>query len=100
MPTLTSLLELNLDHTHISDVPAELGCLRSLEGLQMEGCPLASPLDKLYAHSPLLLVQVRLGEHLHSGESKLRALHSGISIAGLRMHGRLCSILHCAWYDD
>lgn len=42
------------------DVPPGLGELRHLEGLQMEGTQLPSPLDVLYAANPLNLVQVRV----------------------------------------
>lgn len=42
----------------ISAVPPGIGNLRKLEGLQMEGCPLAEPLASLYRSVPLLLVQV------------------------------------------
>ena len=58
---LLSLKELNLDYAGpIRSVPPGIGELRHLEGLQMEGSELPSPLDVLYAAEPLQLVQVRL----------------------------------------
>jgi hypothetical protein len=42
----------------LSSVPQEIGALSRLEGLQLEGCPLAAPLGALYRKDPLLLVAV------------------------------------------
>ena len=55
---IASLKELNLDYTGMTSIPPGIGDLRHLEGLQMEGSKLPSPLDALYAASPLQLVQV------------------------------------------
>jgi hypothetical protein len=42
----------------ITDLPPEIGKLRRLEGLQVEGVALKEPLASLYKANPLLLVQV------------------------------------------
>jgi len=58
IPSLTALLELNLDFTNVSDLPPDIGKLRHLEGLQVEGNQFEEPLRSLYRANPLLLVQV------------------------------------------
>lgn len=40
----------------VTGVSRALGELRGLESLQLSGCPLSPPLDRVYAKSPLLLV--------------------------------------------
>lgn len=48
----------------VAELPPEVGNLRRLEGLQVEGVALKEPLASLYAANPLLLVQVRSCGHL------------------------------------
>ncbi|GAX75982.1 hypothetical protein CEUSTIGMA_g3425.t1 [Chlamydomonas eustigma] len=55
---IPSLKELNLDYTDIKGVHPGIGNLRHLEGLQLEGLELPSPLDAIYASNPLQLVQL------------------------------------------
>lgn len=51
-------LMLAIINAGLKDVPVEIGNLRRLEGLQMEGAELPDTLAQLYAVNPLLLVQV------------------------------------------
>lgn len=54
--SMTALAELNLDFTGVRDVPLDLGKLKCLESLQLDGCPLQHPYDELYNADPELLL--------------------------------------------
>lgn len=76
LPTIMSLIELNLDYTGIREIPPSMGDLMNLEGLQLEGNRLQAPFDALYKKNPLLLVQVHNENttELDMSDCKLAAL--------------------------
>jgi hypothetical protein len=53
---VTTLVELNLDYTGIKVMDVEIGELRNLEALQMEGNQMEYPFHNLYDRHPLLLM--------------------------------------------
>lgn len=46
------------DSAGITTFPPEVGELRLLEDLQVDGCPLVSPYDMLYRKDPLLVIAI------------------------------------------
>lgn len=63
---LLSLVELNLDHTELTDVPPSITRLTRLQGLQLEGVSLPWPLNELCESNPMLLLQVHSRKHMAS----------------------------------